>query len=160
MEALESLGIDWRLLIAQIINFLILLFLLRFFLYKPIVGMLIKRKEKISQGLKDAQDAKEQLEQASAKSKQTLTEASLVSEKIISSAKREMEEQTGAEIKRAQLKAEEILASSRKQAALEQAKIVEKAKREITDLALTISEKVIGSQVDKDDIKKVSEKIK
>lgn len=160
MEALESLGIDWKLLIAQIVNFLVLVFLLRFFLYKPIVNMLIKRKDKIAQGLKDAEQAKEQLEQASAKSKQALTEASLESEKIIKTAKKEMVEQTQAEIKKAQKKAEEILASSRKQAALEQAKIVEKAKREITDLALTISEKVIGEQINKDDIKKVSEKIK
>jgi len=160
MEALESLGIDWKMLIAQIINFLILLLILRFFLYKPIVNMLTKRKDKIAQGLKDAEQAKEQLEQASAKSKQTLTDASLVSEKIIKTAKKEMEEQTQTEIRKAQLKAEEILASSRQQAALEQAKIVEKAKREITDLALTISEKVIGDQISKDDIKKVSEQIK
>lgn len=160
MEALESLGIDWKLLVAQIVNFLILLLLLRFFLYRPIVNILSQRKEKIAKGIRDTEEAKEQLEEASTKSKKILTSASIESEKIIKTAKREMEEQTLKQIQIAKQKAQEILKLSEEQAAIQQEKIVEKAKREITDLAITISEKVMEEQVDKDDIIKVSKKIK
>jgi len=160
MEALEGLGIDWKLLVAQIINFLILLFLLRFFLYKPIVNILSQRKEKIAKGIKDAEEAAERLNKASKESREILTQASLESEKIIKSAKQDMEEQTQKQIEQTKLKAQQILKLSREQAAKEQEKIVVQAKREITDLAVTISEKVMEIKVDKNDVQKVSDKIR
>lgn len=160
MEALESLGIDWKLLIAQVINFLILLLLLRKFLYGPIVNMLSNRKEKIEQGLKDSEEARKRLEQASEESKKLLSKASGESEKIVASAKKEIGEETQKKIQEAQDKATEIIELSRKQALAEQEKIVEKAKKEITDLALLISEKVMESEVDKSSVQKAIDKVK
>ena len=160
MEALQSLGIDWKLLIAQIVNFLILLFLLRKFLYGPIVNMLSDRKKKIEQGLKDSEEARKRLEQTNEETKKILSSASNESEKIIKLAKQEIEEQTQKKIQETQDKAKEIMESSRKQALLEQEKIVERAKKEITDLAILISEKVMESKVDNDSVAKAIDKIK
>lgn len=50
---MEALGIDPKLFIGQIINFLILLFILTKFAYKPIVKLLDDRRQKIADGLKD-----------------------------------------------------------------------------------------------------------
>ena len=160
MEALQSLGIDWKLLIAQIVNFLILLFLLRKFLYGPIVNMLSDRKKKIEQGLKDSEEARKRLEQTNEETKKILSSASNESEKIIKLAKQEIEEQTQKKIQETQDKAKEIMESSRKQALLEQEKIVERAKKEITDIAILISEKVMESKVDNDSVAKAIDKIK
>lgn len=160
MEALESLGIDWKLLVAQVINFLILFLLLRKFLFGPIVNMLSQRKEKIAQGIKDSEEATNRLEKASEETKKLISDASSESEKIISQAKKEIAEQTQKRIEEAQEKASQIIEQSRKQAISEQEKIVEKAKKEIVDLAILISEKVMEGEVDKESVKKAIDKIK
>jgi len=150
MEALTSLGIDWKLLIAQIVNFLVLLVLLWKFLYNPLVKMLAERKKKIEQGLKDAEDARAQLEQTKNETRRLIATATSESEKIVKSAKQEMELETKHKLDETQKRAEEILTSAKKQAQDEQKKIVDKAKKEISDLAIQISEKILGEETDKD----------
>jgi hypothetical protein len=51
----DALGIEWTLLMAQLVNFLILIVLLRMFLYQPVLNMLNARKERIAQSMKDAE---------------------------------------------------------------------------------------------------------
>ena len=57
MEILENFGLNPMLLIAQIVNFLIVLFILKKFLYKPVLEMLKKRQTTIKDGLKQAEEA-------------------------------------------------------------------------------------------------------
>jgi len=159
MEALDSLGIDWKLLIAQAVNFLILVLVLWKFLYNPLVGMLSNRKAKIEQGMKDADEARIKLEQTNIETRKILSEASLESEKIVKAAKKEMEEETKLKLTEAQKKAEEIVENSRNLAAEEQKKIVEKAKREISELAISISEKILEKDIDSGSANKAIEKI-
>ena len=61
MELLSNLGINGKLLLAQIVNFFILLYILKRFAYKPILKVLDDRKEKIEKGLRDAENAKDKL---------------------------------------------------------------------------------------------------
>ena len=78
---LEKLGLEPHILLAQIINFLILIFVLRRFLYKPLIKFLDKRKDIIEKGLNDAQKAKEELSKI-----QTIKEEKIieVSKKVFS----------------------------------------------------------------------------
>ena len=57
----EKFGIDWKLMIAQLINFAIIFLVLRAFVYKPILGILDKRRKKIEEGLTFAEKAKNEL---------------------------------------------------------------------------------------------------
>ena len=57
-KAVEALGLNLPQLIAQIVNFAILLIILRLTLYKPILKMLDERKQKIAEGLNAAEDRK------------------------------------------------------------------------------------------------------
>lgn len=54
-------GIDWKLMIAQLINFAVILFVLRAFVYKPILKLLDERKKRIEDGLTFAEKAKSEL---------------------------------------------------------------------------------------------------
>lgn len=60
-DFIEHFGIDWKLLLAQVVNFSILLLILKAFVYKPVLEVLKKRKQKIEEGLQFAKDAEEQL---------------------------------------------------------------------------------------------------
>jgi len=58
---IEKFGIDWKLLLAQLINFAVVFFVLRAFAYKPILKLLDERKKKIEEGLTFAEKAKSEL---------------------------------------------------------------------------------------------------
>lgn len=74
-EFIHKLGVDWRLLLSQIVNFLILLTILRIFAYKPILKILHERKKKIEEGLTKAKEADTRLSEIQELSKEKLKEA-------------------------------------------------------------------------------------
>ncbi len=74
-ELFSQLGIDWRLLISQAVNFLILVVLLTVFVYKPILKILKERKMKIEDGVKKSEEAETRLHEANLLKKEKLKEA-------------------------------------------------------------------------------------
>ncbi len=60
-ELINQLGLDWKLLLSQAVNFLLLLVVLRVFAYKPILKILKDRREKIEAGLTKAKEAEVRL---------------------------------------------------------------------------------------------------
>ena len=69
-----QLGIDWKLLLSQVVNFALLLIILRFFVYKPILNMLKKRQEKIEEGLAKSEEADVRLKEVDNISKKRIKE--------------------------------------------------------------------------------------
>jgi len=67
---MNGLGIDWQLLIAEIINFVILLLILKRFLYKPFLRLLEQRRVKIEEGIKKAEEAEKSLQKIRALSEE------------------------------------------------------------------------------------------
>ncbi len=62
MEIIKNFGLNPILLAAQIVNFLIIFFILKKFLYKPVLNVLNKRQVTIKEGLKQAEEARVKLE--------------------------------------------------------------------------------------------------
>jgi F-type H+-transporting ATPase subunit b len=60
-QLLSQLGIDWKLLIAQAVNFFLLLVLLKMFVYGPLTKMLHERRRRIEEGLEKAKEADDRL---------------------------------------------------------------------------------------------------
>ena len=77
LELVEKLGLDWKLLLSQAVNFLILLVVLRQFAYKPLLKVLKERRGKIEEGLAKAEEAEHRLLEVDeiAKDKMKATEA-------------------------------------------------------------------------------------
>jgi F-type H+-transporting ATPase subunit b len=91
MELLHTFGIDPVLLIAQFINFAIVILLLKKFLYKPILSMLKTREEEIKRGVADAEKARQVLEETVQKEKKILQAAQSDAKKLIDEAKKQAE---------------------------------------------------------------------
>jgi F-type H+-transporting ATPase subunit b len=148
-QAISALGINLPQLIAQCANFFVLLFLLRFTLYKPILKMLDERKQKIAEGLNAAEIAR-----AEAASAQTNIQAQLVTAR-----------QEGQElVANAQNVATRIQAEAREQANRDRDVALERARAEIererdraiallrgefADITVTAAEKVINQSLDR-----------
>ncbi len=89
---MDKLGIEPTLLVAQVVNFLIILALLNKLLYKPILAMLEKRKKEIADGVKTAEDMKIQEERMQEKHEKVLMKAREEALSIIEDAKKQGKE--------------------------------------------------------------------
>lgn len=87
MEALHTFGFDATLLVAQIVNFLVILYLLKRFLYKPTFAYLEKRKRTIEDGLAKAEEGRQMLEKASEKERMLLKKAQEEAKKLLAEAR-------------------------------------------------------------------------
>lgn len=87
MEIIKEFGVDPLLLTAQIVNFLIILFILKKFVFKLVLDVLKKRENEIKDGLRAAQEGQEKLEEAEEKEKGILKNAQNEAEKLIEDAK-------------------------------------------------------------------------
>jgi len=87
MDIINNFGIQPYLLVAQIVNFLILFYLLKRFAFKPIITILEKRRREIELGLKNAEEGKQALEKALEEEKKILQKAQTEAQKIINDSK-------------------------------------------------------------------------
>jgi F-type H+-transporting ATPase subunit b len=160
-ELLTKLGIDWKLLIAQIINFLILLFVLYKFAYGPIVAMLEKRQKKIEQGLKDAEVARKNLEKSEERQKEILKKARREAREIIEKSHTQAEKSKSEIAAEAKAQAEKILSDARVEIEIEKEKTITEIKSEIGGLVAAATEKVVGEKMDeKKDKRLIEESLK
>ncbi|OGM24986.1 ATP synthase F0 subunit B [Candidatus Woesebacteria bacterium RIFCSPHIGHO2_02_FULL_38_9] len=127
---MEKLGLELPLLITQVVNFAILVFLLQKLLYKPVLKILEERRKKVEEGIELSAKAKEELQNA--------------------------QNESATIIKKASLEAVNILNEAKKEASLEKQKIVESGKKEITNLRAKHEEELaeryteLSQQVSKD----------
>lgn len=151
MELIKNFGIDPILLGAQIVNFLIVLFILRKFLYKPILDTLNKRKEKISEGLKIAEDASVRLEKLVQDEKIILKKARDEGKKLIDEARNESSEMIRKAEELTKVKTERLLEDARNQIAFETKEAGNKLEQKISILAIEFIQKSIPSLFSKTD---------
>lgn len=83
LEALTRLGFDWHVALANIVNFFIIFFILKYFFFGSIQKVLADRKSKIEQGLIDAKNASDMLENAEAEKKTIIVSAEDSASKIL-----------------------------------------------------------------------------
>ncbi|TSC75314.1 MAG: F-type H+-transporting ATPase subunit b [Parcubacteria group bacterium Gr01-1014_30] len=108
-ELLHQLGIDWKLLLSQAVNFLVLLAVLTFFLYRPLLRIMRERRQKIELGMRGAEEAEHIIAQAEDTKKQKIAAAEGQALSIISSAEKEALKQKEQLILEARSKSDALL---------------------------------------------------
>src|ERR1035437_7360264 len=78
-----QLGIDWKLFLSQVVNFLILLVILTFFVYKPLIKVIKERTRKIQEGLDKAHEADIRLKEVDVTATEKIKEAEATSINMI-----------------------------------------------------------------------------
>lgn len=136
MELLEKFGVDAKLLIAQAINFLVILYLLKRFLYKPVLDLLQKRQEAIQEGIENAQAARASLEKAKEEEKRIIRDARQLGEKLLENAKNQkLEILKQAEAETAK-KTEKMLIEAKEQIDLEAKEAERRLSESVSELAI------------------------
>lgn len=137
---LNLFGLESKLFIAQIINFAVLLIILKVFLYKPIAKMLEERKAKIKQGLDDAENAKKTLIEADNQKILILKEAKVDADKILDNTKKSSEILKQKSSEDAKKQATEIVDNAKKQAQAE----FDKASKQVGSMSVDLSKKIVS----------------
>ena len=157
LDTLQTLGVQWPKLIAQTVNFAIIFFVLRLFVYKPVFNMLDARREKIAAGLANAEKIKAQLAQTEADRQKVLAEAGDLANKIVADARAAAARVTEQEAQKAIAGAEQIIAKAREAAAQERAATLTALKREVGRLVVQTTMTVTGKVLTADDQRRLTE---
>ncbi|MEK7173085.1 MAG: F0F1 ATP synthase subunit B [Patescibacteria group bacterium] len=148
MELFQKLGIDWRLLLAQAINFLVLLLILSKFLFKPVIKMLDERSSKVKDSLKQAEDIKRQVELINKENEKKILASKTQAETIIRNAQAEAEKERQQIIAKSRAESSQIIVAAKKQLAQEKQQIITEAKTEIGSLVVSATEKILQEKLD------------
>lgn len=159
-ELFHSLGIEWKILIAQIINFAILFFVLRRFVIGPIMEILEKREMKLKADRQASDDIRRKVENISAERERILHETRTASQKIIKDAEvaakhihEELLAESHTEFKR-------IVTTGRKLLAEERLAAEGELKRLAGDLVAHAVEKAVGESLERRTHEKLVEEAK
>ncbi len=147
---IAALGFNLPGLIAQLINFGVLLVILRLFLYPPLMRVLDERKRRIQEGLERAEQAVEQAQASEGEAKRIMEEARAEAREAVARSQetalrlREELEQ------RARIDADRIVTRAREEIAIERDQAIELLRGEFADLTIAAAERVIGQSLDRD----------
>jgi F-type H+-transporting ATPase subunit b len=139
-EIIHAFGIDWRLIVIQMFNFVLLMAALWYFLYTPVLAMLRAREEKLKQGVLDAEKAEEARKSADTEKGAILKEARTEAETIVESAKSLGEEKRMLIIKEAEAKAERVLQDAHERAEEKRNEARKASEAEIAQAAILAAE--------------------
>ncbi len=144
MEQLATaFGIDWKLLLAQGVNFVIVLGVLSYFLYKPALRMIDARREKIAAGIRDAEEAGKRLAEADAERQKIVGAAVRDGEGIVATARDRAEERAEEIVENASDRADTIMKDASDRAEETKRRALQESEREITRAALLAAEKIL-----------------
>ena len=156
-KIVETFGLNWPNFIAQCISFSIVAFALYKFAYKPILDVLEFRREKIAEGIANADKIKQELASAQAKSQEILSAASAQGGKFIEEARQSAAKLLEQETQKAIATANDIIAKARQANEAELARMKTELRREVGRLVVATTAKVTGKILTADDQNRLAE---
>ena len=150
-QFLSQLGIDWRLLVSQAVDFFLLLVILRLFVYKPLLKLMRDRQNKIDEGLTKAKVADERLHEIDEIGKEKIKGAEMQALKIIQKTEdnaKTLEIELLAEAKRKEAEAIKETEATLKAKEIESRKTMEKEAVSLVRLAIAKTVQLSPEQID------------
>src|ERR1700730_4037129 len=156
-ETADTFGWNWELFLSQVISFTIVAFLLRRFAYKPILAVLEDRRQKIEEGMLNAEKIRKELAEAEKRYQEILAKANADAQRMIDEARESSSHLAERKQQEAIAAAEQIVAKAKEAAALEHERQMQTLKREIGRLVVDTTAKVTGKVLTPEDQKRLQE---
>ena len=155
MGTLENLGINWKVLIGQAINFLLLLFLMKKFVFPRFFILLKERREKIEEGIRKLEEAKKKSEMIEIEREKILKEAKGKVDLMMKEAEERAKLKEAKIIEMAEKEKEKIIEEAKRMGQNEIEKLKEDFLRRNLELALILAEKILAKKIDLEEDKKI-----
>ena len=148
-SGIAALGFSLPALVSNLINFTILLIVLRLFLYKPVLRLLDDRRRRIQEGLDRAEQAESQASASEHEAREAIEQAQREARDLMQQAQ-EAAAQLRAQLEeRARADAEQIVSRAREEVQVERDQAIEQLRREFADLTITAAERVTRQSLDR-----------
>lgn len=153
----EQFGFNKSIFISQVISFLIVAFLLKKFAFGPIQKILVERRERIAEGLKNADRIKSELAKTEAARLEILNKANTQANKLIEEARAAAARVQETETQKAIAAAEQIIVKARQAAEADRNRMVTELRKEIGQLVVKSTAAVTGKILTIEDQKRLTE---
>ncbi|MDA0352220.1 MAG: F0F1 ATP synthase subunit B [Chloroflexi bacterium] len=150
VEGIAALGLNLPGLVAQLVNFTILLVVLRLFLWKPILKVLDERKHRIEEGLQRSEQAATQAAASEEEARRVIEEARAEAREATARAQEQAGRLREELEQQARREADQIVSRAREEIALEREQAVQQLRSEFADLTIRAAERVVGQAIDRD----------
>ena len=147
---MEGLGVNLPSLLAQIVNFAILLGILYLVAYKPVMRMFDERSRRIKESMEQTEKIKQQAEKAEEEFKKQIEQAGRKGQEIIDRAVLTGEEVGQKAKAEAKKEAEALLARARAEIRRERDEVIDELRQEFADLTILAAGEVIEQSLDKE----------
>lgn len=150
-DTLTQLGISWPKLIAQMVNFAIILFVLWKFAYRPVLKLLEERRQRVAEAMANAEKAKADLARAEGARQEILNQANAQATKLIEEARAAAARVQEVETQKAIAAAKDIVEKARQATEAEHARMLADLRREVGRLVVATTGRVVGKTLTPDD---------
>src|SRR5688572_15093565 len=150
-QTAKAFGVDWPHFIAQVISFGIVAFALHRWAYKPILKVLEERRQRIEEGLANAEKIKAELARAEAARQEIINQANVQATKLIEEARAAAARVQEVETQKAIAAAKEIVEKARQAMEAEHARMLAELRREVGRLVVATTGRVVGRTLTSDD---------
>lgn len=155
MELLTTLGVNWQQLVAQLINFGVLLAVLTYFVYKPVLRVIDDRRERIKKSMEDAKSIENQRRELDEFKVEQMRKIDQEMGKFLEHAKHQAETAKKEILANAEKEAAQILAKSKQQLADERGRMLSEARGVLASVIVTMTEKILEREFSNDDQKRI-----
>jgi F-type H+-transporting ATPase subunit b len=149
---ISTFHIDWKIIIAQAINFAIVFAVLYFYALKPLSKLMAERAEKIAKGIIDAKKNSETLNKTEKEYEDALSRARREADVIFQNAKKEAEVKKTEMLEKTKTEVASMIEAGKKSLEAEKVKMVSEARGEIISLVMLSTEKLLGTKIEKGNI--------
>lgn len=145
---IAALGLDWKAFLFQLITFVIVLIILRKFVFGKLVATLSARQKAVEDSITNAEETAKKLKNAEASVAEILTNARKEADEVVSASQKEAAQMIEAAEAKAAKQAEHIVAEAKSQMDVEVAKARESLKKETAALVAIATERIIREKLD------------
>ena len=156
-DTADTFGWNPWLFLSQVVSFSIVALLLKRFAYKPILAVLEERRQRIAEGLLNAEKIKQQLAEAEQRYQEILTKANGEAQKMIDEARESSAHLAERKQQEAIAAAEQIIAKAREASAIEHERTMDSLKQELGRLVVDTTAKVTGKVLTPEDQQRLQE---
>ena len=153
----QTFGVSWPAFIAQVLAFLIVLYVLKTYAFGPIINVLEERRRRIAEGQANAEKIKAQLAESEVKYRELLDQANAQAQRIINEARSSSDALAQRRSQEAVTEGERIIARAREATQLEHDRVLSEVKRELGRLVIDTTAKVTGKVLTADDQARLGE---
>lgn len=146
-DLIESLGVNWQSLLFQVINFFILLYILKRFAYGPLVKLLEERKKRVEESERNAEEIAKNRERSQQEYERVLLDAKKDAQGVREKAMQDAESVRVAKVEETKKEIATLLAKAKQDIRLEKEQSLDAVRAEAAGLVIAVTEKVLQQKL-------------